>query len=141
MNKIKFNMPVLMSEWTVSYKPLPFIGNRKIKHYLGTSLLEKITSFTEDTFVEYTTPKYPYTLPVHLNYDIEKEGHDLLRHHYVYKKKSWSYPDINMVNDYLIYIPYYIIQKDNEYILFEEPSGQKKKLSKNDEIIEMILRG
>ncbi|WP_020007924.1 hypothetical protein [Salinicoccus albus] len=141
MDTIKFNLPVLISEWMVNYKPLPFSGRRTIKHYLGTSLLDRATSFSDFSYEDYKIPKYPRTLPVSTHYDIEKEGYDLLRHHYVYKKKIWSFPDIDMINDYLIYIPYHIIQKDKEYILYEEPSGQQRKLKSNDQLLEMMRRG
>lgn len=141
MNNIKFNLPVLISKWHVIYKPLPVFGEKKLKHMLATDLLQKETSFFSDDYEAYKEEKYPYTIAVEMSYDVEKNGYDLLRHHYMYKKKSWSYPEIEKVDQYYIYLPYHITQENGEYILHEEVSGMSKKLKKNDEIYKRIIRG
>lgn len=139
VEKMKFNLPVLISEWTINYKPLPLMRPRKIKHYLGTNLLEEITSFTENTFEAYREPKYPYTLPIDTAYDIQKNGFDILKVHYMYKKKSWSVPEIDMAAKFLVYLPYHVIKKGPNYYLFEETSGLKKRLKTEDKIYKIII--
>lgn len=141
MNEIKFNLPVLISKWHVTYKPLPFAGQKKFKHFLATDLLQKETSFSEDDYQTYSQKKYSYTIPVEMNYDIEKNGYEILRHHYMYKKKSWSFPTVENVGKYHIYLPYSITYRNDEYILHEETSGLSRKLKKNDEIYKLVIRG
>ncbi|OZT77536.1 hypothetical protein [Salinicoccus roseus] len=141
MNEIKFNLPILVSQWHVTYKPLPLLGKKKLRHMLATDLIQKETSFLTDDYEAYREKKYSYTMPVEMIYDIEKNGYDLLRHHYMYKKKSWSYPEIERVDQYYIYLPYRIAEENGGYVLHEEVSGMRRKLKKNDEIYKMIIRG
>lgn len=141
MNDIKFNLPVLISIWHVTYKPLPFFGKKNIKHLLATDLVQKGTSFSSDAYEKFKEEKYAYTVPVEMHYDIKENGRELLRNHYMFKKKSWMYPAIEMVDEYYIYLPYTISRQGDNHFLYEEASGMSRKLKKSDEIYKMMIRG
>lgn len=64
MINTKFNLPVMVSEWQVRFKPLPFMKKKGNRHYLATNLMETSTSFSNESLDQYKEQRYEYTLPV-----------------------------------------------------------------------------
>lgn len=138
MTNTKFNLPVMISEWQVRFRPLPFMKKRGTRHYLATNLMETSTSFTNESMDQYKKQRYDYTLPVCTEYDIEEYGTDMLRNYYIHKKKSWSFPEIEKVDEYIVYLPYEIEETDDKIFLLEEMTGLKRKIKRNDKIYETL---
>src|SRR5699024_7311361 len=88
MNNKKFNLPILVSEWRVIYKPLPLMSKKGLTHFLATDLIETSTSFSDTCLSEYKTEKHEYTLPVDLDYDIDDYGWKMLKNYYMHQKKA-----------------------------------------------------
>lgn len=141
MNNKKFNLPILVSEWRVIYKPLPLMSKKGLTHFLATDLIENSTSFSDTCLSEYKTEKHEYTLPVGLDYDIDDYGWKILKNYYMHQKKSWSYPEIEKVSEYIVYLPYAIEEEKNKLFLVEESTGMKKKISKKNKLYELLQRG
>lgn len=138
MSKIKFNLPVLISEWKVRFKPLPFMNKKGFRHFLATNLLESSTSFSSDTLEQFKAKQYDYTLPVSTEYNIDGYGADMLRNYYIHKKKSWSFPEIEKVDEYMVYLPYEVEECNDKIYLIENTTGLKKKIKDSDKIYEML---
>ena len=138
MINTKFNLPVMVSEWQVRFKPLPFMKKKGNRHYLATNLMETSTSFSNESLDQYKEQSYEYTLPVCTDYDIEEYGMDMLRNYYIHKKKSWSFPEIEKVDEYIVYLPYEIEECDDKIFLIENTTGLKKKIRSSDKIYETL---
>lgn len=141
MVNINFNMPILISEWKVIFKPFPFMKKKGFKHFLATNLIENSTSFSDEDLKEYMNKQYDYTLPLDMNYDVNQYGRDMLRNFYIHKKKSWSFPEIEKVGEYVVYLPYSMEENNKKIILVEESTGLKKKISENNQIYNLLKRG
>lgn len=141
MSNTQFNLPVLVSEWQVKYKPLPLMKKKGLTHFLATNLIETSTSFSDESLCEYKEERYELTLPVSLNYSIDEYGQNMLKNYYMHQKKSWSYPEIEKITEYVAYLPYAIEETKNKIFLIEESTGMKKKISKKNKIYELIQRG
>ncbi|WP_414049231.1 hypothetical protein [Macrococcus animalis] len=124
MDNIQFNLPVKISKWHVSYKPLPFLKENKLSHYIAYDYVNNISSFTNEDLKSYQNKKYEITLSKNEATDSIKNGNLLLKHHYLYKKKSWKYPDIKLIETYDVFLPYEF--NVNTMLLREEISGEKK---------------
>ena len=59
----------------------------------------------------------------------------------MHQKKSWSYPEIEKVSEYIVYLPYAIEEEKNKMFLVEESTGMKKKISKKNKLYELLQRG
>lgn len=141
MNSKKFNLPILVSEWRVKYQPLPLMKKKGLTHFLATDLIESSTSFSDESLIDYKNGKYETTLPVKLNYDIDTYGWNMLKNYYMHQKKSWSYPEVEKVTEYIVYLPYVIEESDKKIFLVEEKTGMKKKISSKNKIYELLKRG
>lgn len=141
MNSTQFNLPVLISEWQVKYKPLPFMKKKGLTHFLATNLIETSTSFSDESLQNYQSKRYETTLPVSTDYDVNQYGENMLKNYYMHQKKSWSFPEIEKIKEYMVYLPYIIEEADNKVFLVEETTGMKKKISKKNKIYELLQRG
>lgn len=141
MVNINFNMPILISEWKVIFKPFPFMKKKGFKHFLATNLIENSTSFSDEGLKEYTDKQYDYTLPLDINYNVDQYGEDMLRNFYIHKKKSWSFPEIEKVREYVVYLPYSMEESNKKIILIEESTGLKKKINETNQIYNLLQRG
>ncbi|MCK1975941.1 hypothetical protein LNK15_02580 [Jeotgalicoccus huakuii] len=141
MNSKKFNLPILVSEWRVKYQPLPLMKKKGLTHFLATDLIESSTSFSDENLREYIYEKYDITLPVQLDYNIDNYGWNMLKNYYMHQKKSWSYPEVEKVTEYIVYLPYIIEESDKKIYLVEEKTGMKKKISRKNKIYELLKRG
>lgn len=141
MNSKKFNLPILVSEWRVKYQPLPLMKKKGLTHFLATDLIESSTSFSDENLREYIYEKYDITLPVQLDYNIDNYGWNMLKNYYMHQKKSWSYPEVEKVTEYVVYLPYIIEESDKKIYLVEEKTGMKKKISRKNKIYELLKRG
>lgn len=141
MVNINFNMPILISEWEVIFKPFPFMKKKGFKHFLATNLIENSTSFSDEDLKEYKNKQYDYTLPLDINYSVDQYGQDMLRNFYIHKKKSWSFPEIEKVGEYVVYLPYSMEENNKKIFLIEESTGLKKKINENNQIYNLLQRG
>lgn len=141
MSETQFNLPVLISEWQVKYKPLPLMKKKGLTHFLATNLIETSTSFSDESLKDFRTEKYNITLPVSVDYDINQYGENMLKNYYMHQKKSWSFPEIEKITEYIVYLPYAIEEYDKKVFLVEESTGMKKKISKKNKIYELLQRG
>ena len=141
MNSTQFNLPVLISEWQVKYKPLPSMKKKGLTHFLATNLIETSTSFSDESLQNYQSKRYETTLPVSTDYDVNQYGENMLKNYYMHQKKSWSFPEIEKIKEYMVYLPYIIQEADNKVFLVEETTGLKKKISKKNKIYELLQRG
>lgn len=140
MSNFNFNLPLLISRWQVSYQPYPLFKKKGYTHFLATDLIENSTSFSDYNLEEYKQKKYNYTLPINVNYNVDEYGEDMLKNHYIHKKKSWSYPNITKIEEYLVYLPYNIEKNHNNIFLQEELSGMKRKLKKKNKLYKILQR-
>lgn len=141
MSDAQFNLPVLISEWQVKYKPLPLMRKKGLTHFLATNLIETSTSFSDESLKNFKTEKYDITLPVSLDYDFDQYGEKMLKNYYIHQKKSWSFPEIKKITEYIVYLPYAIEEVGNKIFLVEESTGMKKKISKKNKIYGLLQRG
>ncbi|WP_213810872.1 hypothetical protein [Jeotgalicoccus sp. WY2] len=98
--------------------------------FLATNLLETSTSFSDESLKDFRTEKYNITLPVSVDYDVNQYGESMLKNYYMHQKKSWSFPEIKKITEYIVYLPYAIEEYDKKVFLVEESTGMKKKISK-----------
>lgn len=140
MSDMSFNLPVIISEWNVKFKPFPFMKRRGLKHFLATNLIESSTSFSNGNLKEFKEQKFEYTLPVDTTYDVDGPGMDMLRNYYIHKKKSWSFPEIEKIDEYIVYLPYAVGENKGGIYLIEHTTGLKKKIKYKDKIYK-ILKG
>lgn len=141
MSDTQFNLPVLISEWQVKYKPLPLMRKKGLTHFLATNLIETSTSFSDESLKGFKEERYEITLPVSMDYNIDQYGQNMLKNYYMHQKKSWSFPEIEKITEYIVYLPYAIEESQNKVFLIEESTGMKKKISKKDKIYELLKRG
>lgn len=141
MSDTQFNLPVLISEWQVKYKPLPLMRKKGLTHFLATNLIETSTSFSDESLEGFKEERYEITLPVSMDYNIDQYGQNMLKNYYMHQKKSWSFPEIEKITEYIVYLPYAIEESQNKVFLIEESTGMKKKISKKDKIYELLKRG
>lgn len=141
MSETQFNLPVLISEWQVKYKPLPLMKKKGLTHFLATNLIETSTSFSDESLKDFKNEKYNITLPVSTDYDVNHYGENMLKNYYMHQKKSWSFPEIEKITEYIVYLPYAIEEAGNKLFLVEESTGMKKKISKKNKIYELLQRG
>lgn len=141
MSETQFNLPVLISEWQVKYKPLPLMKKKGLTHFLATNLIETSTSFSDESLKDFKSEKYNITLPVSVDYDVNQYGENMLKNYYMHQKKSWSFPEIEKITEYIVYLPYAIEEYDKKVFLVEESTGMKKKISKKNKIYELLQRG
>lgn len=138
MIRKNFNLPIVISEWQVKFKPLPFMKKKGFKHFLATNLLESSTSFSNESWEEYKEQQFDYTLPIDTSYDVDGHGMDILRNYYIHKKKSWSFPEIEKVDEYIVYLPYVIEENEKKIFLLEKTTGLKKRIKNNDKIYKYL---
>lgn len=141
MSNTQFNLPVLISQWQIKYKPLPLMKKKGLTHFLATNLVETSTSFSDENLHMYREEKYDITLPVNTDYNVDTYGKTMLKNYYMHQKKSWCYPEVEKITEYLVYLPYAIEESKNKVFLVEESTGMKKKISKKNKIYELLQRG
>lgn len=141
MSNTQFNLPVLISQWQVKYKPLPLMKKKGLTHFLATNLIETSTSFSDESLCDYKEERYAVTLPVNVDYDVNQYGENMLKNYYMHQKKSWSFPEIEKITEYIVYLPYAIEEDNKKVFLVEESTGMKKKISKKNKIYELLQRG
>lgn len=140
MSNIQFNLPVLISEWQVRYTPLPLMKKKSLTHFLATNLIETSTSFSDESLRGFQKKRYNITLPVNQEYDVSEYGKNMLKNYYMHQKKSWSFPEIKKVTEYIVYLPYAIKKESGKIYLVEESTEMKKKISKKNKIYELLQR-
>ncbi|AQQ54706.1 hypothetical protein [Planococcus lenghuensis] len=134
--------PYLVTEWAVTYKPLPFTKQRTEKKMLISNLVKKETSLFEidkKSLVPFEKEDDSLTLPGHYpESEITEVGFELLKNYYMHKRKVWSYPKPDMVKSYLLYIPYLVYTKtvkgEERTYFFETFSGSEDLLDKYKEV-------
>ena len=112
-----------------------------LTHFLATNLIETSTSFSDESLRDFKEERYDITLPVSIDYDVNQYGENMLKNYYMHQKKSWSFPEIKKITEYIVYLPYAIEEDNKKVFLVEESTGMKKKISKKNKIYELLQRG
>lgn len=134
--------PYRVTEWEITYKPLPFAKQRIEKKMLISNLVKKETSFFEidkKALVPFKKEDFPLKLPeVYPESELVDVGFEFLKNYYMHKRKVWSYPKLDMVASYSLYIPYLIYAKTVKGVertyFFETFSGSEDLLDKYKEV-------
>ncbi|TFB14206.1 hypothetical protein E3U55_14245 [Filobacillus milosensis] len=135
--------PYSITEWEIEYKPLPFSKKRKEKIRIVTNLLRKETAFFELPFTELKplSSGGDSIIPQE-NYSEDKReevAQEFIRNYYIHKKKIWSYPAVNFINSYKLYVPYAIYEDTKQdFVLHELYTDSKEPLTKHKELAHYV---
>jgi hypothetical protein len=104
--------PYLYSEWTIEYKRF-FGKKRKDKRFLITNLVKGETNFLDHPLEVEDMLKTPEFVLPHKWGDEEalREGKEFLRRYYIHVIRSWSVPDIQEIQSYVVLLPYEIFKR------------------------------
>lgn len=134
--------PYQVTEWIIEYKPLPFAKYRKEKKFLVSNLTKKETSFFEverGRLIDFVKDPSHLVLPEQYG-EVERDrvGEEFLKNYYMHRRKVWSYPKMDMVNSFPLYIPYLVYSKtvkgEDKKFIYELFTGSEDVLDKYTEV-------
>ncbi|WP_181347710.1 hypothetical protein [Thalassobacillus sp. CUG 92003] len=134
--------PYLVSEWSVAYRPLPFMKERKEKIKVVTNVFRKETSLFEwpsSKMKTLTTIGEGITLPKkHGEAECLATAKDFIRNIYLHKRKVWSNPVISSLNTYSLYVGYATFLSSHKgkptYKLLELATGHEADVAQHKDI-------
>ncbi|UOQ91911.1 hypothetical protein MUO14_15495 [Halobacillus shinanisalinarum] len=134
--------PYVLSEWSVEYKPLPFMKNRNEKMRVISNMFYKDTGLFAWSMEKLKAlPNNDQAIFLPEQYEDKDRHHttvDFLRNLYLHKRKVWSNPLLDCLNTYSLYVPYAIFpeysKKQRGYQILEISSGHRADLKKHKDI-------
>lgn len=121
--------PVLFSVWDVEYKSF-FRKARKSRSITGVDLV-KGGSGLADRLPEFTVKEVEETQiiqPLLSKDEKQRESREFIRKYYIHYKRVWSPPNIQLIREEIIHLPYTIFSEsmgksqNNRLFLFEHSS-------------------
>lgn len=134
--------PYSLSEWSIEYKPLPFMKKRKEKMRVISNMFHKDTGLFEwssDKMKALPSKSEGIFLPQkYEKKDQQQTSIDFLRNLYLHKRKVWSSPVLECLNTYSLYVSYAIFPEYKKgrkvYQMLEIASGHKADLNQHKSI-------
>lgn len=146
-----FYFPVYFSKWQIDYKSF-FRKPRKNYTIIGVDLVKGSVGLA-DFIPKYSEAMIDHSKIIEPTVSLENqkiEAREFIRKYYIHYKRVWSPPQLKLITEEIIHLPYTIYLETNQktgkerFMLFEHSSKSLDTLSKYSYIEERclpILRG
>ncbi|SEQ01008.1 hypothetical protein [Piscibacillus halophilus] len=131
--------PYKITEWSIKYKPFPFMKPKLEKMRLVTNLYKNDTSLFHWpiekmkplTTIDSNILRMPKLLSEH---DLMDSSEDFLRNLYLHKRKVWSFPELTLLDQYDLFVPYTVTNGERGEYLTELTTGYSTLIQNNQDI-------